>query len=163
MDSAVTVRSAELADAEWVFVQLKNEFHGPMVERGDELIDASGLPALIADVDGSRVGVLTYIVHGDHVEIFTLSTTLENRGVGTSLITAAEDVARAAGLSEMRLFVINSNLHALGFYQRRGYRVWSVHRDTITRARLKWKPEIPLVDDNGIVIADELELRKTLV
>ena len=60
----------------------------------------------------------------------------------------------------MRVFTGNHNLHAIRFYQRRGFRLWAVHRDTITRAR-EVKPLIPLFED-GIPICDEVELRKTL-
>ncbi|HLK14168.1 MAG TPA: GNAT family N-acetyltransferase [Fimbriimonadaceae bacterium] len=157
----IEVRQATAADEEWVRARLIEYWHGPMIERTDEFIDASELPALIAVLDARPAGLATVMLHQDHGEVMTLDSSLEGRGVGSALMTAAEVLVREAGLSEIRVFTANSNLNALGFYQRRGYRMWAIHRDTIARARAQ-KPEIPLYAENRIRNADEVELRKKI-
>jgi ribosomal protein S18 acetylase RimI-like enzyme len=158
----IEARASRPGDREWISAELAREFHGPRIERGEEILNALDLPALVAEFEGERAGLLTYMLHADHGEVFTLSSRRERLGIGSALLAAAEAAFFEAGHRESRLFTINSNLNALGFYQRRGYRLWQVHRDTITRARALRKPEIPLLDGNGILIADELELRKPL-
>ena len=159
--SSISIRPATESDQAWVDETLIREWAGPLVERGDEFVDVTKLPAQIAETDGGRVGLMTLLVHADHLEIFTLNSFREGQGIGSALMNAAEREAVKQNLTEIRLFVVNHNLRALGFYQRRGYRIWAAHRDSITRARLV-KPAIPLVSSDGIPICDELELRKTL-
>lgn len=158
----MTVRPAGEADKDWLLDVLKTEWGGPWIERTDEYIDASVLPAFIAHVECHKVGLITLLEGLDHLEIMTLNSFREGCGVGSALVQAAESRARARDLPEARVFTSNDNLHALGFYERRGYRLWAVHRDSITRARAYRKPQIPLKANNGILIADEIELRKPL-
>jgi len=155
------IREASDADREWIHETLVREWDGPLIERTDEFVDAGKLPALIAEVDGERVGLATVLMHPDHAEIVSLNSFREKQGIGTALIRAVEDMAVCNERAEVRIFTYNGNLNALGFYQKRGYRMWAIHRDTITRARQD-KPSIPLLDDNGIIIADEIELRRRL-
>ena len=159
----VTTRLVGASDAPWVLDLLVRAWHGPLIERTDEFIDASELPAILAEIDGVPVGLVTLLVHADHVEIMTLNSRREGIGVGSALMAAAETFALESGHTEVRLFAVNANLNALGFYQKRGYRFWAIHRDTITRARETKKPDIPVFAENSILIADEVELRKRLV
>jgi len=156
------IREANDADRNWIHETLVREWDGPLIERTDEFVDAGKLPALIAEVDGERVGLATVLMHPDHAEIVTLNSLRQKQGIGTALIRATEAMAERAGKAEVRIFTYNGNLNALGFYQKRGYRLWAIHRDSITRARLD-KPSIPLVDENGIIIADEIEVRRRLI
>jgi ADP-ribose pyrophosphatase YjhB (NUDIX family) len=52
-------------------------------------------------------------------------------------------------------------LEALGFYERRGFRIVGVHRGAVDRARLL-KSSIPVVAENGIELHDEVELELEL-
>ncbi|GED69603.1 hypothetical protein BRE01_33050 [Brevibacillus reuszeri] len=61
----------------------------------------------------------------------------------------------------MKLVTTNDNLHALGFYQRRGYQFNELFVNAVDKAR-RIKPEIPLIADNGIPIRDEILLVKML-
>jgi hypothetical protein len=71
------------------------------------------------------------------------------------------ETAAAAGCSRVWLITTNDNLHALCFYQRRGFQLVAVHRDAVSRSR-KIKPSIPLIGANGIPIRDEIELEYLL-
>ncbi len=84
------------------------------------------------------------------------------QGVGTALLSAVARVAKAAGCSRLWLVTTNDNLHALRFYQRRGFRLVALRPGAIDRARRELKPEISLVGLEGIPIHDELELERWL-
>jgi GNAT superfamily N-acetyltransferase len=158
----ILTRHSVESDAPWILDLLVREWHGPLIERTDEYIDASLLPALIAEMDGTPIGLITLLLHQGHAEIVTLNSLHEGLGVGSALMAAAEAFALESGQTQIRLFAVNANLKALGFYQKRGYRFWAIHRDTITRARNDKKPDIPMFAENGILNADEVELRKLL-
>ena len=61
----------------------------------------------------------------------------------------------------VELITTNDNLHALGFYQRRGYRLTQLFPKR--SINLENKPQIPAVADNGIPIRDELRLLKNIL
>lgn len=124
--------------------------------------DASLLPGFLVRDGAGLMGVVTLSVMGPECEVVTIDASVEDRGIGSALLGAAEDHARAQGCDRMWLVTTNDNLRALGFYQRRGFRIVAVHPDAVTRSR-QLKPEIPLVADNGIPVLDEIELEKPLV
>lgn len=102
-------------------------------------------------------GVVTYLIRGDECEIISLDSLREQQGIGSALIEAVVNRAREHGCRRLRLSTTNDNLHALGFYQRRGFQLAAIRRDAVTEAR-KRKPGIPLIGENTIPIRDEIEL-----
>jgi GNAT superfamily N-acetyltransferase len=127
-----------------------------MVSRG-VAHDASQLPAILAECDGIVVGLLTYTVRGDEMEVISLDAVERRQGVGSLLLAAAIDVARWLRLRRLWLVTSNDNFDALRFYQRRGLRLVTVHRGGIDAAR-RLKPSIPLTGEFGIDLHDEIEL-----
>ena len=103
---------------------------------------------------GEPVGLLTYHRTPGACEIVTLDALVEGQGVGTALVAAA------AALGDARLWVIttNDNVHALRWYERRGFRVVAVHEGAVDQSRATLKPEIPPAAPDGIPIRDEIEL-----
>jgi RimJ/RimL family protein N-acetyltransferase len=81
--------------------------------------------------------------------------------VGTALVDAVAEAARAAGAVRLWLVTTNDNLRALRFYQRYGFDLVAVHRDAIARSRAL-KPSIPRIGLGGIPIRHELELELDL-
>ncbi len=123
--------------------------------------DAESAEMLVAVRDGEIVGTATFVVGGDEAELLTLDALEEGAGVGGALL---DEVARsAAGARALRLVLstTNDNLRALGFYQRRGFRLVELFPGAVDRAR-KHKPSIPLVGDSGIPVRDELLLVRDL-
>lgn len=79
---------------------------------------------LLVAVDESD-GVVGYsAAHPDDGEMFLLFVhpAHAGRGVGRMLLTAAHDMLRAAGCSEVFLFVHEQNARAIGVYTAAGYR-----------------------------------------
>ncbi|HUH96227.1 MAG TPA: GNAT family N-acetyltransferase [Anaerolineales bacterium] len=112
-------------------------------------------------VAGDWSGVATYIVRDNSCEIISLNSLKENRGVGTALIDEVIKAARQQNCRRIFLVTTNDNLHALGFYQRRGFALAGIRRRAVDEAR-KIKPGIPLIGMNGIGLHDEIELEMSL-
>lgn len=109
-------------------------------------------------VDGDVVaGLITYRILGDACEVITIDSLRQGQGIGTQLMAAVVDAARACGCRRVWLMTTNDNVRALAFYQKRGFVLVALHRNAVTESR-KIKPGIPLIADNGIPIRDELEL-----
>ena len=115
------------------------------------------LPGFIAERSRRLVGLLTYQVTGDMLEIVTLNAIERRVGIGTLLIEAAAGTAQHLGCREVRLTTTNDNVDALRFYQRRGFRLAELRPGAVDRSRQD-KPQIPRVGDYGIPLHDEIDL-----
>ncbi len=104
-----------------------------------------------------KVGLLTYNVEEQDCEIVTLDSLEEGIGIGTALVNALKEAAKEADIQRLWLVTTNDNLTALKFWQKRDFRLVTVHRDAIAQAR-RLKPQIPIIGIDGIPIRDELEL-----
>jgi ribosomal protein S18 acetylase RimI-like enzyme len=103
------------------------------------------------------VGLLTYWLEGDELEIVTIDSLHDARGIGTALVDATKQEAQNRGCRRVWLITTNDNMRALRFYQKRGFTLVAVHRDALERSRAL-KPEIPFVGQHGIPLRDEIEL-----
>ena len=117
------------------------------------------LSGFIAERSQRVVGLLTYQLVGNVLEIVTLNAIDRRAGIGTMLVEAAVSKARRFGCGEVRLTTTNNNVDALRFYQRRGFRLAEVRPGAVDQARQQ-KPEIPRVGDYGIPLHDEIDLTR---
>ncbi|GAF15103.1 acetyltransferase, GNAT family [Bacillus sp. JCM 19046] len=108
------------------------------------------------------IGLLTYMEREESVEIISLDSIVEGRGVGKALLQAIEQHALRKQINKIQLVTTNDNLYALAFYQKRGYRLRRILIDAVKQARVQ-KPSIPLVGYDKIPIHDEIELGKQLM
>jgi GNAT superfamily N-acetyltransferase len=115
------------------------------------------LGGFIAERAGRIVGLLTYDLAAETLEIVTLNAIERRTGVGTRLIETAVGKARRSGCREVRLTTTNDNVDALRFYQRRGFRLTELRPGAVDWSRRE-KPEIPLSGDYGIPLHDEIDL-----
>ncbi len=166
----IAIRPVEPGDLPWVRGELFRNWGTTRICSLDVWHDVEQLPGFIAvrdgrggfgggEGDGERLGLLTHtpLASGDGCEVVTLSSRIENSGVGTALLAAVESAARSAGCTRVFLTTTNDNLRAIGFYQKRGWRLVAVHRGAMDRAR-EIKPAIPRIGFNGIPMRDEIEL-----
>ena len=107
------------------------------------------------------VGVITYRISDDACEVISLDSLREGQGIGTALMNAVMHAAKKHGFRRMWLITTNDNIHALAFYQKRGFVMVALHRNAVNESR-KLKPSIPLIADNGIPIQDEIEMEMML-
>lgn len=141
----------------WISQVLKRYWASVNVVSRGQLYDASRLPAIIAYQNDNPIGLLTYHIAGKEYEIVTLNSLRENIGVGSKLIQSAKNIASAHHCERIWLITTNDNLHALHFYQKRGFTISTIYCNAIEKSR-QLKPDIPLMGSNGIPIRDEIEL-----
>ena len=131
-----------------------------MVVHG-ECIDLGTADGFYADEEYEIMGLITFRLIGKEMEILSLDSLYEHKGTGSSLLSAAVEKTNSLGLECVTLITTNDNLHALRFYQKRGFDLVRIHRNAVDRARII-KPEIPLVGMDGIPLKHEIELELTL-
>lgn len=159
-----TLRRIDTTDLEWIRAELVHHWASTVIHSRDVAFEADRLPGWIAcQGDGTRVGLLTHtpMSAGAECEVITLSTSLQRGGVGTRLLEHVASEARAAGCARIFLTTTNDNLNALGFYQKRGWRLVAVYPGAVDRARAA-KPGIPLLGLNDIPLHDDIELELRL-
>jgi len=155
------VRDASPADRDAVDAFHDAAWAGPLAAAHGRLYDLRTVPTLVA-MAPELVGVLTYEVVGDALEVVSIAARPARSGAGSALLAAAVDRARAAGLRRVWLVTTNDNVDALRFYQRRGMRIAAVDPGAVDRSRAALKPAIPVVGAYGIPMHDELTLVLTL-
>lgn len=82
------------------------------------------LPDLLVAVDGGQVvGCAALSVRDGHgyFGTFAVRPTLQGAGVGSRLLAAAEDRARAQGLDRVEMTVLSVRPELIAWYERRGY------------------------------------------
>lgn len=154
------LRRIDATDLAWIRAELVHHWTSTTIHSRDVAFEADQLPGWIAcDAAGERVGLLTHtpMCAAGECEVITLSTTRPGGGVGTALLERAVHEARAAGCTRIFLTTTNDNLNALGFYQKRGWRLVAVYAGAVDRARAI-KPGIPLLGLNDIPLHDDIEL-----
>lgn len=107
------------------------------------------------------VGLLTYIISGDILEITSLNSECEGTGIGTALIHRVIQIAREQLCKKIVLITTNDNINAIRFYQKRGFDMAHFYRDALEVSR-ELKPSIPLTGDDGIPLKHEIEFEMVL-
>lgn len=157
----ITINHIIQSDKPWI-----NEFYeerwgsNRVVSRGN-LHDVALLPGFIAWRSSSRVGLVTYRIVADELEIITLDAIEEKTGIGSALIAKIIDFANQSRLIRIWLITTNDNLPALRFYQKKGFQLVAIHSNALEKSR-QLKPEIPTIGFFGIPIRDEIELEISL-
>jgi GNAT superfamily N-acetyltransferase len=141
---------------------------GVVRESWDETVVSGGrehrpavLPAVVAEADGERAGLATYLIEDGDCELVTLDALTVGGGIGGALVEALADTARAAGCTRLHVVTTNDNLPALRLYQRHGFVLAAVRLDGVAASRRR-KPQIPATGHAGIPIRDELVLERAL-
>ena len=107
------------------------------------------------------IGLITYKITNGECEVTSLDGLRMGQGIGTLMIKKVIEEARAKDCKRVFLITTNDNLYALGFYQRRGFELVTIHRGAINESR-KIKPSISLIGENNIPLRDEIELEMNL-
>ena len=131
-----------------------------VVSRG-KLWNPLDLPGFVAEREGGLVGLVTYRQEAGAIEVVTLDSFAEGKGVGSALLEAVASVARDQGKAHLWLITTNDNIPAIRFYQRRGWDIVALHHGALARSR-QLKPEIPTHGLDGVPIDHEIEFRLAL-
>ena len=137
---------------------LRRSWGATRVVAHGRVFEADELPAyVVTDGAGRPLGLVTYELGPDHLELVTIDSDAPGRGVGRLLLAEAVRRAATAGVARVVLTTTNDNLRALRFYQRSGFRLVALRPCAVAEAR-RLKPGIPEIGRDGIPIRDELDL-----
>jgi ribosomal protein S18 acetylase RimI-like enzyme len=159
---AVTLVDAASVDQAALRAFLVAIWHSEAVVAHDEIIRPIEHSGVVAVESGSIVGHVAYRIDEGGCEIVAIAAEPQGVGVGSRLLDAAIEAARAEGCASVWLTTTNDNLDALRFYQRRGFRLRTLRAGAVDAARRTLKPEIPEIGSHGIPIRDELDLVREL-
>lgn len=131
-----------------------------MISRGNKHL-VENLETIVAIDNGKISGLLTFHITDNQAEIVSLDSFIECKGIGTKLLDFALKHLKTCNLERIWLITSNDNLHAMRFYQKRGWEMVNIHLNAIKHAR-KIKPEIPEFGYDGIPIVHEIEFEYNL-
>ena len=97
-----------------------------MVVRGN-VIKLDEVDGLIAYDEKEIVGIITYIVCRNIIEIISLNSFKERKGAGTFLIQKLKEKAKNENICVIKLITTNDNINAIKFYQKRNQNEHSSH------------------------------------
>ena len=126
-----------------------------MVIRGKE-IDMTQTEGFYVKEQEDIIGLITYFVSDDVLEVISLNSLRENQGIGTKLVDAVIREAKDRKLKKILVVTTNDNINAIKFYQKRGFDMACLYHNALDISR-KIKPEIPLIGDHSIPLRHEIE------
>ena len=131
-----------------------------MIIRGKE-IDMTKVEGFYFSEEKNIIGLITYIVYNDILEITSLDSLQENQGIGSKLVEAVIYEAKERKCQKIILITTNDNINAIKFYQKRGFDMTHLFRNALDISR-KLKPEIPLIGENSIPLRHEIEFELSI-
>ena len=126
-----------------------------MIIRGKE-IDMTQTEGFYVKEQEDIIGLITYLVSDDVLEVTSLNSLCENQGIGTKLVDAVIREAKDRKLKKILVVTTNDNINAIKFYQKRGFDMACLYHNALDISR-KIKPAIPLMGDHSIPLRHEIE------
>ena len=131
-----------------------------MISRGN-ILRVEQLDGFVAEDEREWVGLLTFFIKDRECEVTSLDSLQEGQGIGMKLMDSVVEEARKHNCSRVFLVTTNDNMHALRFYQKRGFALTALYPGAVNESR-KLKPSIPLTGFDDIPLRDEIELELLL-
>ena len=132
---------------------------------GDDFIVSRGkihrpekLKGFIVEINHKKIGLITFKITNQELEITSIDSILEGKGFGTALVKRVINLAKRENLKRVWLITTNDNLNALRLWQKINLRRKKIYPSAIDRVSRKIKPGIPKIGADGIPIRDEVEL-----
>lgn len=119
------------------------------------------MPGFVAEQDGERVGLCTYALRADGLEVVTIQALNQGEGIGRALMDQLRALALSSGASRLWLMTTNDNVRAFVFYQRWGMVLVRLVHDGVQASR-RVKPSMPTEGTDGIALRHELEFELCL-
>lgn len=153
----IIIRSLSVEDQEWKEKMLREYWGSTKIVRKGELLELIDNPGFVASLNQQPAGLCTYQLTDNQLEITSLVSWIQGKGVGAALLNAVLSQAKDAKVKRIWLITTNDNMSGLRFYQKNGFRLVALYPNALEKARLL-KPEIPLTGLENIPMRDELEL-----
>ncbi|MDI2586221.1 GNAT family N-acetyltransferase [Psychrobacillus sp. NEAU-3TGS] len=157
----MSIKEITVENREKIVSFFKAHWGSPEMVISTGIYQCDTLNGLIFEENNQIIGLVTYVIKDDEIEVISLDSLQEGKGIGTSLMKKIENIAKQKKLQVVSLVTTNDNLNALKFYQKRGYRITTIIPNGVNKAR-NLKPSIPLIGNEGIPLNDELILKKIL-
>jgi GNAT superfamily N-acetyltransferase len=158
--SDFSIRPVNSNDGDWIARFITERWAAEFIAAHGQVYHCKDLPGFVAVWREEKVGLATYTIVGDECEIVSLDSLRPGLGIGTGLIDAVKAAAVESGCKRIWLVTTNDNMNALRFYQKRGFVLVKILRNSLEFAR-KLKP-VPLIGAEGIPLRDEIELEMVL-
>lgn len=153
----VIIKNVEKNDKQLITDYLKREWGSTLIVlREGETFNLQYEKGFIAYDGDTVIGLITYRITGHICELLSLNSNIEKHGLGTSLIEKVRECAKLNKCDLLRVITTNDNLRAIGFFQKRGFRLVKLYVNAMDFVR-KIKPDVPLKGENDIPLNDELE------
>ena len=115
------IRPTTDTDRKWMRQFMVDHWSGEAIIARGQVIRPHEQEGFVA-FDGQKVmGLITYRVDADRCEVLSLDSLRPGHGVGSGLLNALIAAATFLGCKRLTLITTNDNLHALAFYQKRGF------------------------------------------
>jgi ribosomal protein S18 acetylase RimI-like enzyme len=139
-----------------VIQYVNHEWGNPIVTKGN-IIDIYDLPGFVVLDNGEIAGAVLYQFRQGECEIVALYSLKENIGIGTMLINAVIQIAKENTCSRVWLITMNDNIHAIRYYQKRGFSLKAVHINAF-KITQQIKGEISEAKDNLVLGIDDIPI-----
>lgn len=153
----IKIRKTNNSDLGWIRDLFINNWGGDFVVSKNKIHKPENLEGFIAEENEEKVGLVTFNIENNEIELVTINSLKPGKGIGTMLINAVIDIAKGKNSKRLWTITTNDNLNALKFYQKNNFRLVKVYPGAVEESR-KIKPQIPKIGENGIPIRDEIEL-----
>ena len=157
MNAKIIIRKIKNSDRQWIKSIFNNFWGGDIMITKGIIHRLNDLDGIIATLNKEKVGLITYKIVGKELEITSVNSLKENKGIGSSMLDTVMALARKQKIKRVWLITTNDNVDALKFYQKRNFVLKKIYTDAIKLSR-ELKPSIPLIGNYGIPIRDEIEL-----
>jgi ribosomal protein S18 acetylase RimI-like enzyme/predicted kinase len=155
------IHSKGISDEEWVRNLIIKHWGSTKIVSKGKVTIVNSASGFVVSLNSEPVGLITYLIENDDIEIITLNSEKEGIGIGTALINAVINTATKQKCKRVWVITTNDNLPAINFYKKRGFSLKTIYKNAIEESR-KIKPEIPILGIGGIPIKDELEFEMML-
>lgn len=159
-DFKFTIKPITESDRKQIKDFIKKHWGSEKIVYNGKVFYPHKLNGFITRKEDKIIGLITYKKYKRHLQIITINSLIEKKGLGSKLIEKVKEEAKRLGLRKIKTITTNDNLDGLRFYQKRGFRMIKIRQGAVEKSR-KIKPEIPLVGENGISLCDEIELEMT--
>lgn len=157
----IKIRKIDASDMEWIKELFIAEWGGDFVIGKDKTYRPEDLEGIMAEEDGEKVGLATFSIENNKMELVTINSLKQGKGIGTMLINEIIIIAKERKNEKIFFITTNDNLSAIKFYQKNNFRLVNIYPDAIAEAR-KIKPQIPEIGQDGIPMRDAIELEMKL-
>lgn len=154
-----TVRRATDADRADIETICDRALGETIVDVFGQTFDVMTSINLVAEADGKMSGLLSLVIHQGEATVIFMSVYPEYQGtgVGSELLTAADNFADERGLGFLRVATTNDDIPLLYFYQRHGFALYDVRVGEVADRFGSATPGF-----SSIPVRDEMRLRRAV-